>query len=276
MPHSLPTRRLPRHPDIQQLRKQAKDLLSKYRGGDSAAMAEVNRLERAPDPAAFALSDAQRVLARAYGYESWPKLKAFVDGANVTRLAEAVKAGDVDQVRALLSARPELAGMDMAGNNEHRALHYAVLRRDVAMVRVLMEAGADARKGIFPHRDATTAFAIARDRGYHDIVAVLEEEEQRRRKSMSCPNSTVSPVQEEINRAIQDGNDEAAIRLLEGDESLIHACDRRGRTPLHVAAEETNEEMVEWLLRRRASARKTGRKGPDSARPRRACRRSAQ
>ena len=60
-----------------------------------AAVAEVQRFERQPDPAAFALSDAQRVLARAYGYESWPKLKAFVDGANVARLAEAVQAGDI-------------------------------------------------------------------------------------------------------------------------------------------------------------------------------------
>ena len=67
-----------------------------------SAAAEVNRFEREPDPAKFALSDAQRVLARAYGYESWPKLKAFVDGANVQRLAEAVKAGDLEQVRSLL------------------------------------------------------------------------------------------------------------------------------------------------------------------------------
>ena len=87
---------------------------------------------------------------RAYGFESWSKLKAFVDGVNVQRLAGAVKSGDTAQVRVLLQARPELINMDMSGNNEHRALHYAVLRRDVAMVRLLMEAGADARKGILP------------------------------------------------------------------------------------------------------------------------------
>jgi len=57
-----------------------------------------------------------------------------------------------------------------------------VLRRDAEMVRLLMEAGADARKGIFPHRDATSALCLARDREYDDIVAVIEEEERLRGK----------------------------------------------------------------------------------------------
>jgi ankyrin repeat protein len=246
---------------LDQLRKQAKDLLDEYRAGDPAAAAEVQRFERHPDPAAFALHDAQRVLARAYGYESWAKLKAFVDGANVARLAEAVQAGDGVQARKLLRTRPELARMDMAGDNEHQALHYAVLRRDAAMVRLLMAAGASARKGIFPHRDATTAFALARDRGYADIVAAIEEEEQHRRAAMSCPNAAVSPVQEQIVRAIRNGDSGEAIRLLEADESLIRACDRDGATPLHAAAEETNAEMVEWLLAKRANPRKQDLKG---------------
>ncbi|HUE23585.1 MAG TPA: ankyrin repeat domain-containing protein [Bryobacteraceae bacterium] len=254
--NSHPMRRLPPQPSLEQLRKQAKDLLEEYRAGQAAAIAEVRRFELHPDPAAFALHDAQRVLARAYGFESWSKLKAFVDGASVARLAEAVKAGDVPQARALLHARPELAKMDMAGDNEHQALHYAVLRRDPAMVRLLMAAGADARKGIFPHRDATTAFALARDRGYGDIVAAIEEEEQHRREGMSCPNVTVSPVQDQINRAIRNGNNDEAIRLLEADERLIRACDRDGATPLHAAAAETNEELVAWLLSKRANARK--------------------
>jgi ankyrin repeat protein len=256
IPHSYPTRRLPKQPSLEQLRKQAKDLLEQYRAGDPAAVAEIQQFERSSDPAAFALNDAQRVLARAYGYESWSKLKAFVDGANIARLAEAVQAGDAAQVRVLLSARPELVAMDMAGNDEHRALHYAVLRRDAAMVRLLMEAGADAHKGIFPHRDATSALAIARDREYSDIVDVIEEEERLRRAEMSCPNATISPVQDQINRAILKGDNAAAIRLLEADGSLIQACDRDGGTPLHVAAQETNEKMVAWLLNRRAKVRK--------------------
>jgi len=146
--------------------------------------------------------------------------------------------------------------MDTAGNNEQRGLHYAVARRDVAMVRLLMQAGADARQGVFPHRDATTAFALARDRDYRDIVAVIEEEEQHRREGMRCPNVKVSPVQDQINEAIREGDNAAAIRLLDANSSLIRACDRDGGTPLHVAAQVTDQEMVGWLVNRGANVRK--------------------
>ncbi len=256
-----PTRRLPPHPNLKQLRKQAKDLLEHYRANHPDAIAEIHKFERRPDPAAFTLADAQRVLARAYGYESWPKLKSFVDGASVARLADAVNSGDLAAVRNLLHARPELVDMDMDGDNEHRALHYAVLRRDVAMVRLLMQSGADARKGIFPHRDATTAYVIARDRDYTEIVAAIEEQEQHRRTTLSCPNATVSPAQDQIHLAILNGDNAEAIRLLEADESLIRACDPHGGTPLHAAAEAANEEVLAWLLSRRANVRKLDARG---------------
>jgi ankyrin repeat protein len=250
-----PTRRLPAQPNLEQLRKQAKSLLLEYRSGVPAALAEVNQFERNPDPA-FALSDAQRVIARAYGFRSWPKLKAFVDGANIARFADAVKAGDLAQVRSMLARCPELIAMDMSANDEHRGLHYAVLRRDPTMVRVLMEAGADARKGIFPHRDATSALAIAQDRQYSDIVAAIEEEERHRREEMSCSNATVSPIQDQISSAISRGDDVTAIHLLQADRTLIQACDRDGATPLHVAARENRVELVAWLLEGRANVRK--------------------
>src|SRR5580698_5921544 len=118
-----PTRRLPPKPSLEQLRKQAKDLHDRYHAEDPSAIAEVQRFERDPDPL-FALHDAQRVLARAYGYESWPKLKAFVDGVNIAEFAGAVKTGDINKVRSLLTVRPELIGRDMSESNEHRALHY--------------------------------------------------------------------------------------------------------------------------------------------------------
>jgi hypothetical protein len=63
--HSAPTRTLPHKPSLAQLRKQAQDLLNSYRAGKDAAVAEVERFERSPDPGNFALADAQRVLARA-------------------------------------------------------------------------------------------------------------------------------------------------------------------------------------------------------------------
>jgi len=253
---SLPTRTLRQHPNLNQLKRQAKELLKAFTAGDPAAINEVNAHYHDADKMKFALHHAQLVLARAYGFDSWPKLKAYVDGVNVARLAEAVRAGDIERVRAMLKARPELVHMDMHEGDEHRALHYAVFRRDVPMVRLLMQAGADARKGIWPHRDATSAHAIARDRQYLDVLAVIEEAELRRREEVSCPNTTISPALDQINAAIAKGDSETTKRLLNEDPFLLNACDRNGATPLHIAAEENDAELVAWLLERGASPRK--------------------
>jgi ankyrin repeat protein len=257
-PHSssVSPRRLPHQPNLEQLKKQAKELLERFRVSESTAVAEVRQFERNPDPSHFALNDAQRVLARAYGFQSWPKLKAFVDGATIARFADAVKAGNLAQVRGMLASRPELVSMDRAGNDEHRGLHYAVLSRDAAMVKLLMEAGADARKGIWPNRDATSALTLARDREYGDIVAIIDEEERMRREERSCPNATVSPMQDEISAAILHGDTAMAKSLLEEDRSLIQACDRNGATPLHIAAQVADVDLLAWLLKSKANVRK--------------------
>jgi ankyrin repeat protein len=93
----------------------------------------------------------------------------------VGRLADAVRAGDVAAAAALLAARPELVHFDMSEHDEHRVLHYAVLNRDAAMVRLLMEHGADPYQGIWPHRDATAALTLATDRGYDEIRALIRD-----------------------------------------------------------------------------------------------------
>jgi ankyrin repeat protein len=180
---STPTRTIRERPDLDQLKRQAKELLAAFLAGEPAATAEVRTHERRADRETFARHDAQRVLARAYGFDSWPKLKAYVNGVTITRFGAAVRAGDMTEVRAMLAARPELADMEMAANDEHRPLHYAVLARSTAMVRVLMAHGADAHRGIYPRRDATTAMTFAVERGYDEIVAIIEEEEQRRREA---------------------------------------------------------------------------------------------
>ena len=258
---AVPARPRPSHDDLNQLKRQAKDLLKLYRAGDAEALAEVQRLYHDADAATFALHDAQLVVARRHGFESWIKLKEHVDRATVAKLARAAEAGDVSRIRAMLKARPELVNMDLAADNEHRAIHLAALHRQPDAVRVLMEAGADARKGIYPHRDATTALTIAKDRGYDEIVAIIEAEEQHRRESMSCPNATVSPVQDELNDAIRRGDDATVTRILEADPTLIRACDRQGATPLHVAAGALDRRIVGTLLALGADVKKTDLRG---------------
>ena len=104
-----PGRTLRDKPDLVQLKRQAKELLQAFAAGGTDATAEVNAHYHGANPASFALHDAQLVIARSYGFESWPKLKAFVDGVTVRGLCDAVRAGDIDRVRAMLVVRPELS-----------------------------------------------------------------------------------------------------------------------------------------------------------------------
>src|SRR6476619_5894506 len=110
-PTHPPTRVMCENPDIDQLRRQARELLEAYRAQSPHAVLEVEAYHRTATPATFALHDAQFVLARSYGFESWPKLKAGVDGVTTTRLHEAVQKGDLGAVRALLSRRPEIVDL---------------------------------------------------------------------------------------------------------------------------------------------------------------------
>ncbi len=57
------SRNLPPHPNLEHLRKQAKDLLHELQ-------------KQNPD---LKLADAQHTLAREYGFASWPKLKVYVE-----------------------------------------------------------------------------------------------------------------------------------------------------------------------------------------------------
>lgn len=238
MNRSLPTRELREHPDIDQLKRQAKELLDAFIAGNAAAVAEINSHYRGANPSTFALHDAQLVLARAYGFDSWPKLKAFVAGVNVQRFEEAARNGEIEQVRSMLKQRPELVNSS--------ALRYAVLRRDQAMVRVLMEHGANARDGVYPHRDSTTPLVIAADRGYDEIVAIINEAENRRRET-SSGGSGADP--DELFHAIASEENDRAIRLLESDPTLIRTrLLHHGWTPLHVAADRLNVEIVDWLV----------------------------
>lgn len=255
-----PWRALPDRPHLDQLKKQAKDLLRDYLAGDVNAVAEVNRAERSPSPG-FSLADAQRVLARAYGFDSWTKLKNRVEGVSVAEFHAAAARGDVAKLRELIRKDADLVNKDAADTDERIALHHAVMHRQPEAVRVLMAAGSNARKGVYPNRDATTALVIATDRGYDEIVQIIEEAEQHRREDASCPNVTVSPEQDRINAAIKAGRIDDAIALLSADEALIRACDRDGATPLHIAAEAGDAKLVDWLIARRASLSKTDLKG---------------
>jgi ankyrin repeat protein len=70
---------LPLKSSLENLRKQAKSLLKAARANDESARRKFRAFHpTATQPANLSLSDAQLVIARSYGFTSWPKLKAHV------------------------------------------------------------------------------------------------------------------------------------------------------------------------------------------------------
>ena len=72
--------RLPARPSLEQLRKQAKELLRRHRAGDPAAVERFRT--HGHESAEPDLAAAQLVLAREYGFESWPRLVRHVESVN--------------------------------------------------------------------------------------------------------------------------------------------------------------------------------------------------
>ena len=269
MNQSLPTRAYREHTDLAQLKRQAKELLDAFRAGEPAATTEVHAHYRDADLTTFALHDAQLVIARAFGFASWPKLKAFVDGVTAKRLVDAVRTGDMARVEAMLRRRPELVNMDM-GADEHRPIHFAVVARSAEMTRLLMQHGADARKGVYPHREATAALTLAIEHEYDDIVAIIREEEARRPKEAVSPD-VVEPTgdpsatdfrgrggplltavlqnrPDELSRLLDLGLDpNERVRVMGTDEIVFSAGG-----PLYLCIERRNRRMAELLLARGA------------------------
>jgi ankyrin repeat protein len=106
---------LPAHPNLDHLRRQARDLLRAADAGDGDA---VRRLEGASER--LNLSAAQLAVAREYGFASWPKLKAEVDARTLDLAQRAeefcqASVGDwTGRAARLLAATPEIAGYDFA------------------------------------------------------------------------------------------------------------------------------------------------------------------
>jgi ankyrin repeat protein len=254
MKQKLPLRRMRQHPDLEQLKRQAKELLAAFRAADAAAVHEVTVCYDNPQLATFALHDAQLVIARSYGFDSWPKLKAYVDGVTIGRLIEAVCNGAIERVRAMLKARPELANMTVSYGDEHRAIHYAVMHRQLKIARLLMRKGADARAGIHPHRNATSAWTLAGERGYDDMVAIIEEEENRRekenRKAEPAHDSTITPGTEldSAERTAVANGDLRWLRSRLAEGKLANHVRWSGGGLLTVAVANNRPEVLKFLL----------------------------
>lgn len=165
----MPYKHLPANPSLAQLRKEAKETRDHVRAGRLDFVEMTYELHprwtgislTSPEWAGFTLADAQLVVARAYGFRSWPRLREYLDavaryGRSPQRVAKG--AGLVDEflrlacltyfpswqvgagedaddpqrhrdARQLLAAHPELASA---------TIHTAAAVGDLAAARTLL------------------------------------------------------------------------------------------------------------------------------------------
>jgi hypothetical protein len=72
----MPARELPPRPSLEQYKKLAKELIKAFRSGDSAALQRLRAHHPHLARDTFELADAQLVVAREHGIDSWPKLNS--------------------------------------------------------------------------------------------------------------------------------------------------------------------------------------------------------
>jgi hypothetical protein len=168
---------LPPRPSLEQYKKRAKDLVKACKSGDPAAIRawaarwgdtdtrhidEIEQFARAKLSGSCALTAAQFVIARAHGFESWPKMAKHLETlarANSAvsafeTAADAIVSGDLGILERLLREQPDL--IRARSTREHRAtlLHYVSAngvegyrqktpKNAVAVARLLLRAGAE-------------------------------------------------------------------------------------------------------------------------------------
>ena len=160
----MSARRLPVRPDLEQLHRQAKELLRALRAGEASAIAEfLGRHPGSAEPSAAKLADAQLVLARSYDASSWTRLVQAVE------LAEAIWADDAEKVRELVTRNPSLLEdpvLIRADSDWGPPMTYAAnLGRD-RIIRLLHERGA---------KDLKSAAGRAVLQGHAQTVRLIHE-----------------------------------------------------------------------------------------------------
>jgi len=271
---SEPASRLPARPSLEQLRKQAKDLLRLHRAGDAGVAqrfrAVLPRLAASDPPGTAVLADAQFVLAREYGFRNWGDLARHVETVNPSAAADdpaspirplelraprsirlpdggtvsadtvwemftAARTGDLDRAKALIARHPGLARYEY---NYTPPLYFAVREGHADLVRYLLELGADGTMRSYPFQDSLVTIADDRDR--HDVSRVLREHLTRR---FALSDDIVAILEAARTGDVARVNSELARK-----PKLARASNETGDTALHRAADAGHLEVVEVLL----------------------------
>jgi hypothetical protein len=263
--------------NLEQSRKQAKDLVKAFKAGDPEVLDCIRwnhpRFRGLTDAQIktrkFALADAQLVIARLHYVESWPKLLQHIEAlknkdARLMRFeaaADAIIAGDIPELRALLREHPEL--VRERSTRAHRAplLHYIAAngvedyrqvspKNAVEVGKVLLDAGAEVDAATEVYGGGSTALGLVatstppRRAGVQiPIIDLLLEH--------GAAIDGVKPGDSTVSAALANNCPEAAVALAERGAKLenVVVASGVGRLDLvRLLAEDATKEQLEKAL----------------------------
>ena len=167
----MPDRELPARPNLEQYKKQAKELARDASGGNAAALARVERhhphsgKSRGPR---IALTDAQLVIAREHGFESWPKFAAHITKLNLELSVQALDDPIAAFIRAACVPREDSHNSGTLDEAEMIIARYPqVARANIYTAAVRAD---EAGVGEFLSRDAASATAKGGPHGWDALT----------------------------------------------------------------------------------------------------------
>lgn len=145
------SRQLPERPHLDVPKREARELLADWRAGKPEALERARHAhpgfnattETAPPIATFKVSDAQRVIAREYGFASWTVLKQRIAARAVAgALQAAIENGDRDTVVTILRTNPEMLHVPLWSGNWGPPMSHAANLGRLEIIQAVAELGA--------------------------------------------------------------------------------------------------------------------------------------
>lgn len=236
-------RQLPAAANLRQLKNQAKELHRAWRAGDPIAIERFiqshpklsgqSAAEIAAAP--IVLADAQLVIARELGFESWPKLKKHIESPPLpASLHELITQNDINALRETVARAPKsVNGLNEAGLPP---LYTAALYRNQQSIECLLQNGA-----------TIDIFACA-------YLGKTTDAENLLSQNPALSRATDTNGKTGLHYAAMAGYADVAAVLLRY-QADVNAVDDRGSTALMEAChagpwkDEPADDIVELLLR---------------------------
>ncbi|KAF7823519.1 ankyrin repeat-containing protein [Senna tora] len=186
-------------------------------------------------------------VAAEYGYvELVREMIQYYDLANAgikarngfDALLIAAKQGDLDVLKILMEAHPELS-MTVDPSNT-TALHTAATQGHTEVVNFLLEAGSSL--ATIARSNGKTALHSAARNGHLQVVKALLEKEP------TVATRTDKKGQTALHMAVKGQNIEVVEELIKSDPLSVNMVDTKGNTALHIATRKGRAQIVKMLL----------------------------